>query len=222
MITFPELDKKYVEMVPRLFTAVLCDVMDTMGFWNQAMSYEVKPLKDDMRLFGRAVTVLAVDVYRKPEESYELTIDAVDSITPGDVLVTTTNGSTRSCFWGELLSTSAMFKGATGVVVDGCTRDVRGILELEFPVFVKGCTPADSLGRLNVIDYNVPISCAGVGVNPGDYIFGDIDGVCVIPKDILPEVFEKAFEKAEKEQDVQKVLESGMSVRDMFKKYGIL
>jgi regulator of RNase E activity RraA len=219
---FPELDQKYVDMVPKLFTAVLCDVMDAMGYWEQAMSYEIKPLRDDMRVFGRALTVLAVDIYRKPKESYKLEIEAVDALKPGDVMVTTTNGSRRSCFWGELLSTAAQFKGATGVVVDGLTRDVRGILKLNFPVFVAGSTPADSLGRIDVIDFNVPIVCGGVKVNPGDYIFGDLDGVCVIPKEILPEVFERAIEKAEAERDVRKVLESGMSVGDMFKKFGIL
>lgn len=219
---FPELEEKYVNLLPGLFSAVLCDVLDGMGYWNQAMSYQIQPLQDNMTIFGRAFTVLAVDVHRKPAEPYKLEIEAVDKLTPGDVMVASTNGSTTSCFWGELLSISAQFKGASGVVVDGLARDAAGIIRLGFPVFAKGRTPADSLGRIDVIDYQVPIKCGGVLVNPGDYIFGDMDGVCVIPREIVKTVFEKAEEKVNSERDAKKMLESGMTVTEMWKKLGIL
>lgn len=222
MALFEELSPESVSKLPKLYTAVLADVMDRMGIWNHTMRYDIRPLDNKMRVFGRARTVLAVEVYKVPDETYKLEIQAVDSLRPGDVLVVTQNGSTKSSFWGELLSNAAIGRGAQGVVLDGLTRDVRGILELGFPVFCRGITPADSRGRLDVVDLDVPIDCGGVRVNPGDYIFGDIDGVVVIPSDRINEVFARAIEKVEGESTVREELRAGASVKEVFAKYGIL
>jgi len=224
MYLFNEFPNEINNKLDKLYSAALCDVMDLHGFWNQTMIHSIKPLDGKMKMFGRALTVLAVEVYEvpEPEEVYKLEIEAVDSIKKGDILAVTQNGCDKASFWGELLSTSAIFKGSQGIVIDGFTRDTRGILDLEFPCFVKGLTPADSKGRMNVIQYNVPINCGGVLINPGDYIFGDIDGVCVIPKDHAVPIIMDALAKIEKERDVRKDLEKGMTVKDVFKKYGIL
>ena len=223
MINIPEeFDEKYRELIPKLYTAVICDVMDRIGYWKQTMSYEINPLNNNMKCFGVARTVLAIEVYEDTDNPYEMEIKAVDNLKKGDILVITQNGCNKASFWGELLSTSAQFKGANGVVIDGFTRDAAGIIKLNFPVFVKGLTPADSRGRLDILDLDIPIECGGVFVNPGDYVFGDIDGVCVIPKNIIYDVFTKAFEKMNKEKDTRSLLKKGYTVRKVFEKYGVL
>ena len=222
MYKFDEFPKEINEKLEKIYSAAICDVMDLHGFWNQTMVHSIKPLDKKMKMFGRALTVLAVQVYEVPKEYYKLEIEAVDALKKGDVLVVTQNGCDSSSFWGELLSIASMFKEAEGIVIDGHTRDAKGILELGFPCFVKGLTPADSKGRMDVLKYNVPINCGGVIVNPGDYIFGDIDGVCVIPKDSVNPILCDALKKIDKERDVRKDLEEGKTVKEVFEKYGIL
>lgn len=221
---FKELSKDMNENLEKLYSAAICDVMDLHGFRDQTMLYSIKPLDRKMKMFGRALTVSAVEVFEvpKPEEAYKLEIEAVDLIKKGDVLVVTQNSCDKASFWGELLTVSSIFKGAEGIVIDGFTRDTLKILDLKFPCFVKGITSADSKGRISVLQYNVPINCGGVAVNPGDYIFGDIDGVCVIPKDYIIPILIDALAKIKKERDICKDLENGMTVKDAFKKYGIL
>ena len=224
MYKFNDLFEGINNKLDKLYSAAICDIMDLHGLWNQTMSYTIGPLDNKMKMFGRALTVLATEVYQVPEpdEVYKLEIEAVDSIKKGDILVVTQNNCTKASFWGELLSTAAIYKGAQGIVIDGFTRDAREILNLGFPCFCKGLTPADSKGRMDVLEYNVPIDCGGVRVNPGDYIFGDIDGVCVIPKEDVATVLKEALKKIEKEKNVKQDLENGMTVKDVFKKYGIL
>ena len=108
-----------------------------------------------------------------------------------------TAGSIQNAPWGELLSTAAKARGGRGAVVDGLVRDVRKIEQLGFPVFARGIKPVDSKGRGMVIDYNVPVDCAGVLVSPGDLVVADYDGVIVVPAEVVPEVICMATEKVD-------------------------
>lgn len=209
-------------MRAELFSSVIADALDGQGFREQIIKHTIRPLQDDMIVCGRAMTVLSVDVYEIPDEPYKLELEAVDALKPNDILVAQTNGTERSSLWGELLSTAAMYRGAKGAVIDGFTRDTKGIIEMGFPVFVRGIAPYDSKGRSDVIAYNVDIECGGVKVSPGDIIFGDFDGVVVIPRDAEKRVIDAAFEKVRGEKEVRKALEEGMSATDAFNKYGIL
>jgi regulator of RNase E activity RraA len=209
-------------MAQELFSAVIADALDTVGARHQIMRHDIRPVYSMAIVVGRALTVLSVDVYDMPVEPYKLEMEAVDSLESGQVLVVQTNGSTRSSFWGELLSTAARARGARGAVIDGFTRDTLAIIEMQFPVFVRGIAPYDSKGRSDVIAYDVPIQCGDVTVNPGDIIFGDYDGLVVIPRDIESQVIEAAFEKAHGEKKVKQALTNGMSVTEAFEKYGIL
>ena len=119
-------------------------------------------------LVGRALTMQSIDVYEPEENVYEHEIAAVDSLKPGDVMVASTQQSTRTCLWGELLSTASVARGATGAIIDGYTRDVRLIEKMGFPMFSTGMYPVDSAGRGMVIGYNSTIDCGGVIVHPGD------------------------------------------------------
>lgn len=209
-------------MAQELFSAVIADALDTIGARNQILRHDIRPIYKEAVLVGRAKTVLSVDVYDIPEEPYKMELKAVDSLESDQVLVVQTNGSTRSSFWGELLSTAARVRGARGAVIDGFTRDTLAIIEMKFPVFVRGIAPYDSNGRSDVIAYDVPIQCGDVTVNPGDIIFGDYDGLVVIPRDIESQVIDIALEKARGEKLVKQALEDGMSVTEAFEKYGIL
>jgi len=205
-----------------LNTAVLCDILDSLDYRNQAMRGNLYPLKEEYKLAGRAKNILAYDVFSPPEKPYETEIEAVDSIKEGEVIVCS-NSSCSNGFWGELMATAAIARGARGVIVDGAIRDIKQLKEMEdFKVFTKGRNPLDSKGRCLVSAYDVPISCDGVLVNPGDIIFADIDGIVVIPEKLADEVFEKAFKKLSGENKVREELKKGRSLKEVFREYQIL
>ena len=206
----------------KLYTGVVSDVLDRQGLLDQAMSARLRPVAPEMRLVGRAHTVLTADVYRRPEHPYDKEIAAVDALRPSDVLVAATNGSQRTCLWGELLSTAAMARGATGCLIDGHVRDVARIVEMDFPVFCTGFRPVDSSFRSVVIDYQCPVLCGDVMVHPGDIIFADIDGVVVIPAARLAETVETALAKVEAENASRQMLRDGYLLRDVYDRYGVL
>jgi 4-hydroxy-4-methyl-2-oxoglutarate aldolase len=206
----------------RLYTAVVSDVLDRQGLLEQAMSARIRPLEPRMRLVGRAHTVLTADIYQRPANPYEKEIASVDSLKPGDVMVAATNGSERTCLWGELLSTAARARGAAGALIDGHTRDVARILEMGFPLFCTGFRPVDSSSRSIVVDYDCPVLCGGVMVSPGDVIFADIDGVVVIPQDRLEETVQAALEKVQAENSSRQMLEEGYLLRDVYDRFGVL
>lgn len=212
----------YEEMKEKLFSAVIADALDACGYRDQILRHDIRPLFPDAVVVGRALTVLSVDVYDIPDEPYKLELEAVDALKSGDVLVAQTNGTTRSSLWGELLSTAAEARGARGAVIDGFTRDSQAIADMGFPLFVRGIAPYDSKGRSDVIAYNTPIDCGGVKVCPGDLVFGDFDGVVIVPRSVEEKVLKAAFEKAAEEKKVKQALQNGMSATAAFEKYGIL
>lgn len=212
----------FFTMREKLYAAVIADVLDELGFRRQAMDHSLRPLGPGMVVVGRALTVLATDVYEVPENPYEKELQAVDRLSEGDVLVATTNGSTSSGFWGELLTTAAKSKGARGAVIDGLTRDSAQILKMGFPVFVRGYNPLDSKGRTDVISFGSTIECGGVRVRTGDVVFGDNDGVVIVPEEVAGETLRKADEKVSGENEVRHALEQGVGVVEAYNKYGIL
>ena len=209
-------------MEEHLYAAVISDALDAAGFRQQAMRHTIRPLLPETVVVGRAMPVLCLDVYEIPDEPYQQEIAAVDSLTQDDVLVCSTDGSTRICFWGELLSTAARARGARGAVIEGFIRDVRKIMQMQFPIFTTGITPVDSNGRGEVVAYNVPIECGGVTVNPGDIVFGDADGVVVIPQTVETQVIEAALEKVSGENRTRDALQEGATLREVYDMFGIL
>lgn len=205
-----------------LYTAVVCDALDELGYRNQAMRERLRPLSANDRFAGRARTISCVDVAHIPAEPYAMEIEAVDSILEGEVVVVSTSYSGHNAPWGELLSTAARARGAKGAVVDGMVRDVRKIEELGFPVFAAGIKPVDSRGRGLVIGYNVTIECGEVRVSPGDLIFADYDGVVAIPSAAVEQTIELATDKVTRENHSRSELMRGAYLRDVYKKYGVL
>ncbi len=208
----------------RLFASLLSDVLDSLGYMNQAMPPSIRPLDDASIMVGRARTALFMDVYevREGENPYENEIALIDSLQPGDIAVFSCGKTGRIAPWGELLSTASKVRGAAGALMDGLVRDIRAIRAMGFPVFHGGIGPLDSKGRGKIMAVDVPIECAGVKISPGDLIFGDADGVVVIPQAIEAEVLAAAYEKLKGEKSTLADLQAGISLGAVFAKYGIL
>ena len=213
-----------------LFTSVVGDVMDKMELFHQFLPPAIKPLRHDMVLIGRAMPVLSVDVFRERisgsanklmEKPFGLMLEALDDLKTGEVYVNT-GSSPRNALWGEMMSTRAMKLGAAGAVLNGYSRDTRAILNLDFPTFSWGSYGQDAGPRYKVVDFRIPIEIGSVLITPGDILFGDIDGVCCVPKAVEIEVFTKALEKSRSEKLVKHALEEGSSAGDAFAKYGIM
>ena len=206
-----------------LNTAVLCDILDDLGYRHQAMDGGLYPLEEDYKLVGVARTVLAYDVFEQPKEAYATEIEAVDALGEGDVAVFS-NPSCSNGIWGELMTNAAIARGARGAIIDGAVRDITQIKALsgQFQLFAAGRNPLDSKGRCLVADYDCPIVCGGVRVCAGDLIFADIDGIVVVPGEVAEKAVELAFEKISGENLVRDALRSGMLLKDAFAKYGIL
>jgi 4-hydroxy-4-methyl-2-oxoglutarate aldolase len=205
-----------------LYTAVVADSLDELGYRDQAMGERLRPIFPGCRFAGWARTVACIDIHYMPPEPYAMEIEALDSVLPGEVVVVSTLESSRNAPWGELLSTAARARGARGAIIDGLIRDVKKIEQLGFPVFATGIKPVDSKGRGLVIDYNVPVECGGVTVSPGDLVFADYDGVMVIPSETLPEVIHMATEKASRENGSRAALMRGEYLRDVYERFGVL
>lgn len=208
-----------------LYTAVLSDVLDGFGYRDQALRPFVRPLDETQNLFGRARTGLYMNSYSVAEDEnpYEIEIDLIDDLRPGDVAVLGCDGPTeRVAPWGELLSTAARKRGGLGCVTDGLVRDVRRIREMRFPVFHGGIAPLDSRGRGKMMARDVPIACGGVPVSSGDVVFGDVDGVVIIPAAIAEKVVAAAIDKIHSENLTRTELERGLSLGEVYRKYGVL
>ena len=213
-----------------LYTAVVGDIMDQEGYVHQFLPPQIQPLRDDIFLVGRAMTVLEADCFENiPKKTYNpvfekpfgLMLEALDDLKENEVYICT-GASPTYALWGELMATRATKLGSNCAVVNGYSRDTHGILAIDFPTFSYGRYAQDQAPRGKVIDYRVPIEIEGVRVNDGDIIIGDIDGVCVVPKEIEQTIFTKAIEKARGEKVVQQAILDGMSAKDAFDKYGIM
>src|SRR5512140_1126799 len=208
----------------RLYTAVLSDVLDELGFRQQAMFARIRPLDENLVLVGRARTGLFHEVSGvvPGENPYELEMRLVDDLRPGEVVVFGCNGSEQIAPWGELLTTAARLRGAVGAVTDGFVRDVKGIRAVQFPVFHGGIAPLDSRGRGKVVAIDEPIVCAGVRVESGDLVFGDVDGVVVVPLAIEDAALSTAYAKVGSEDKTREALLQGATLQEVYKRYGVL
>jgi regulator of RNase E activity RraA len=206
-----------------LFTALVGDAMDKLGLVRQFLPPYVRPLRDDMVVIGRALPVAEEDVHpdEAPGAAFGRMFEALDDLKPNEVYVCS-GASPRYALWGEMMSTRALRLCAAGAVVDGYSRDTPGVLRLNFPTFSRGRYAQDQGPRGKVVDFRVPIRFGEVAVSPGDIVFGDLDGVCVVPREAEAEAFAKAFEKARGEKRVKQALEQGMSTVEAFKTFGIM
>jgi regulator of RNase E activity RraA len=204
--------------------------MDQLGLHDQFLPPAIKPLRADMLVVGRAMPVLEADVPSTNHDfntnpimgrPFGLMFEALDDLKPNEVYVCT-GASAQFALWGELMSTRAHKLEAAGAVLDGYSRDTRAIYKHALPVFSHGGYGQDQGVRGKVIDFRIPIRMQHVWIHPGDIIFGDIDGVCVVPRSVEEDVFRLALEKASGESRVRKAIEAGMSSVDAFESFGIM
>jgi regulator of RNase E activity RraA len=224
-------DEELFAMVERdLFSCVVGDIMDQMNLVHQFLPPQIRPLHNDMIVIGRAMTVLAGDVFQESvhnsanpimERPFGLMLRALDDLRPNEIYVSS-GSSPRNANWGEMMATRACRLGARGAVLNGYYRDTRGLLRMGFPTFGFGSYGQDSGPRYKVHDFRVPIEIGGIRIRSGDILFGDIDGVCVIPVEAEREVFCKALEKVHKENLVKRDLEAGLSASSAYDRYHVM
>ena len=205
-----------------LYTAVVGDVLDDLGFRNQIMRHDIRPLYEGARVVGRAATMLVTDVFEVPARPYELELELLDGVKEGEVVVFSTPPTRTAAIWGELLATRTRVLGGRGAIIDGLTRDVRELVAMRYPVFCAGTSPADAKGRLDVVQIRTAIKVGGVLVNDGDLLIADGDGCVAVPADIEDEAIGRAREKVAGEDTVRDELIDGASLAAVFEKHGIL
>ena len=235
MALWPNDEEMFALMKERLYTPVVGDLLDQMGYRPQFLPAPIRPLvsqvpmsfyvqdgqpNNRLKVAGFACPVLENDVYGEPKKPFGYMTEALDQLKPNEVYIAT--GAHHSALWGELLTASAKARGAVGAVLDGYTRDTPQVLEQNFPVFCTGTWAQDSSVRTYVFDYRCDIEIGQVTVHNGDIVFGDVDGVLVIPREIMEEVINLALIKASKEKTMRKAVEGGMLVTEAFAKFGVL
>jgi regulator of RNase E activity RraA len=205
-----------------IYSAVLSDALDGLGYSNQSPSVELKPLTGCAKLVGRAKTTLWADMAHEDPRPYELELQAVDGCRSDDVIIAAAGGSMRSGIWGELLSTAARNSGCVGAIVDGAVRDTAQMTRMGFAVFARGTNIRDSLNRQRVIDIDVPVEVGGVRIAPGDLVVADVDGIVVVPQAVEKEALAKAWAKIHAENVTRDAIKAGMKAVAAYKKYGVL
>ena len=204
-----------------LYTPVVGDVLDAHGRYHQFLPQPIQPIEVPMKLVGRAMPVMHGDVHGPQSRPFGLLTEALDQLRPGEVYVGT-GGARRCAYWGEILTATARSRGAAGAVIDGFHRDTPRVLEQKWPVFSRGRFAQDSGVRSQVVAYRVAVEVEGTVIEPGDLVFGDLDGVVVVPAALVPAVIRDALEKARGESLVRRAIERGMSSTEAFRTYGIL
>lgn len=205
----PELiSEDIIERISALSTAEIGDGMEGAGIpRNGCMDASMMPIKESMRVIGTACTVATED-----GDNFPIHV-AIYKSRPGYVLVVDGKGYTERAYMGDLMIGAAQAMGLKGVVIDGYVRDRLGLLELNLPVFSRGFmqrTPSKKgPGEINKI-----VNCGGVAVQPGDLVFGDADGVTVIPRDRILEVLEKAEGKQEYESKRREIISDYAKCRE--------
>lgn len=223
-------DELFGLMRSRLFPAVVGDILDTMGFLRQFLHPHIRPVSNDMVIAGRAMPVLETLCFSAVEDEgklplsrqpFGLLFEALDDLRPNEVYVAT-GCAPQFALWGGLMTTRAMHLKAAGAVLDGFSRDTTEVLELGLPVFSYGGYAQDQGPRGKVVDYRIGVEINGVRVNPGDIVFGDRDGVLIIPKEAEEEAIRKALEKASTENRVREAIKGGMSTVEAFRTFGVM
>jgi regulator of RNase E activity RraA len=211
-----------------LFTAVVGDILDQMGYRHQFLPPSIVPLRPSTVLAGRAMPALEMDVDGSDErlsglgdKRFGLMLEALDDLRPGEIYVAT-GGSLSYALWGGLMSTRALHLGAAGAILDGYIRDAREIEALGFPVFSRGLYAQDQAPRGKVVEFRVPVTIGGVRIAPGDLVFGDREGVLVIPREAEGEAVRRALNKATAENQVAAAIRAGMSAVEAFATYGVM
>lgn len=205
----PISDKEICDRYEGVTTAMVNDVLREMNILYQTLPNNIQPLRDDMRVAGIAFTLKGsknLDLTNEMNQRAEM----LEAIEPESVCVWDTSNDDESAQWGEIMTMASKKRGCRGAVVDGGVRDTDRVLEQNFPVFCKFRSSNGMLGRFRMIGWQMPIMIGNVQVFPGDIIFGDIDGVIVVPRKLAYDVLLRAEEIRDNEVGIKKMVDSGM------------
>lgn len=205
-----------------LYAAVVADALDSLGLTNQSPRIPFTAYAGDGVLVGRCKTTLWADMYHEDPNTYELELKAVDECVEDSVMICAAGGSLHSALWGELLSTASRRSGCVGAIVDGATRDVSKIRDMDFTVYARGTSVYDSLNRQRVIDVDVPVEIGGVRFCSNDLVIADIDGIVVVPQEVEAEAIQRAWDKVHTENQIRDEIRGGMKATAAYEKYGVL
>ena len=210
------------EIKHSLYSGILCDVLDGLGYRNQAISNAIAGLTEDTVIFGPAFTSIGTQVYSMPENPLIAQTRVVDQLGEGEIYVLVTRGEYNCAVFGELFATAINQRKGAGVLLDAYARDIKQLKAMHFPLFYRGKNPKTSKGRCEINECQIPVIMDGVTINPGDYIFGDCDGVGIIPKDLIEEVLDRAFALIKDEDRVRDGLLSGDSLEKVYTEIGAI
>lgn len=210
------------EVQNSLYSGILCDVLDGLGYRNQALSNAISGLTDETVIFGPAFTSIGTQVYSMPENPLIAQTRVVDQLGEGEIYVLVTRGEYNCAVFGELFATAVKQRKGAGVLLDAYARDIKELKKMDFPLFYRGKSPLTSKGRCEINECQIPVTLDGVTIHPGDYIFGDVDGVVVIPKDLIDEVLKRAFALIQDENRVRDGLLNGDSLEKVYTEIGAI
>ena len=210
------------EIKHSLYSGILCDVLDGLGYRNQAIGNAIAGLTEDTVIFGPAFTSIGTQVYSMPENPLIAQTRVVDQLGEGEIYVLVTRGEYNCAVFGELFATAINQRKGAGVLLDAYARDIKQLKAMNFPLFYRGKNPKTSKGRCEINECQIPVIMDGVTINPGDYIFGDCDGVVIIPKDLIEEVLDRAFALIKDEDRVRDGLLSGDSLEKVYTEIGAI
>jgi regulator of RNase E activity RraA len=206
----------------KLYTGAIADILDKNGYRHQVLPRDVRPFTQLQRVAGRAFTGQGYPCASPENNDTETRLKMLDSITQGTISVWTTGGSIDCAHWGEMMSTAARQRGCNGAVIDGGVRDLDFVNAMKYPVFARFACSASSIGRWDIREYQVPIKIGNTIIRPDDFVFGDVDGVVIVPKDIVMDVLVAAEDIYRREGAMREELRRGVSVKEAYDKYGSL
>lgn len=209
----------------KLYTALIYDTMEIeFGLGGRAMDSGIYPLTNDMKVAGPAFTVIRRTTPARDAYTYNMRLGLVNSMTPGCILLSDVQGNKNCGQFGEITATTMRAHGCAGAVIDGSTRDSALLVKMGFPTFCRFRSPVESLGRSLNVDYMIPIYVNGIDgmlqVNPGDYVFGDMDGVVIVPKELTVKVLEVAEKAFEAEKGSREAMARGEDPFEVFNRFG--
>ena len=223
-------DELFALMRARLFPALVGDILDQMGLLHQFLSPQIRALERTMVIAGRAMPVLEANAFSGgdgggpgplAQRPFGLLFEALDDLKPHEVYVAT-GCAPQFALWGGLMTTRAQHLKAAGAVLDGYSRDTPEVLASGLPVFSHGGYAQDQGPRGKVVDWRTPVEINGVRIAPGDIVFGDLDGVLVIPRHAEEEAIRRALEKAGTENRVRDAIRAGLSTVEAFRRFGVM
>lgn len=209
-------------LAARSTTSAASDALMKRGIHGY-MRQRIRPLDMQSKMLGPALTIQRSPVAAVPDvrrRANALMVEAIESAAAGTVLVFNGDPEQEAALWGGLLAAAGHSNGLAGVVADGPVRDPLEILQLEQPCFCTGSVPQGQAGILALVAIGEPVSCGGVTVSSGDYVFGDSNGVVVIPRGLELEILRAASEIEEADQAAARMILAGMSLTETMRKLG--